>query len=93
MRLMCHYSLSDRIRHCWIAPQVEATVCWLLVALRDQIVPLPLMWQHMQHAARSTGNARKPQNILIERVQDSLSTYNAACRPTNATSHIEDLTL
>jgi D-tagatose-1,6-bisphosphate aldolase subunit GatZ/KbaZ len=46
----------------------------------------------MPHAARAADKALEPENILIERVQDSLSTYHAACRPRDATSHIEDLT-
>lgn len=92
LRLMRHYSLSDRIRYYWTTPRAQAAVNRLLEALRGQIVPLPLMWQHMPHAARAADKALEPENILIERVQDSLSTYHAACCPRDATSHIEDLT-
>lgn len=93
LRLMRHYSLSDRIRYYWSTPQAQAAVIRLLEALRGQIVPLPLMWQHLPHAARSADKALEPENILIERVQDSLSTYHTACNPRGATSHIKDLTI
>ena len=91
-RQMRHYSLSDRIRYYWSTPQAQAAVIRLLEALRGQIVPKPLMWQHMPHTAHAADKALEPEDILIERVRDSLSTYHAACHPKDATSHIKELT-
>lgn len=91
-RLMRHYSLSDRIRYYWASPKAQAAVARLLEALQGQIVPLPLMWQHMPRAAHAAGKALKPEKILIDRIRENLSTYHAACTPGAMTTQIKELT-
>ena len=91
IRVMRHYSLSDRIRYYWNMPRAQAAVNRLLECLRGQIVPLPLMRQHMSHSNHAADRALEPENILIDRVLNSLRTYDAACRQRDTTSHIEDL--
>ena len=89
-RLMRHYSLSDRIRYYWSTPDAQVAVNRLVEALRGQIVPLPLMWQHMPRAVHAAGKALEPEEILIERVRDILGAYHAACAGA-VSSHIKDL--
>ena len=80
-RLMRHYSLSDRVRYYWNAPAAQAAVNRLLEALRGQIVPMPLIWQHLPRAAHAADKPFDPEAILIERIRASLSTYHKACAP------------
>lgn len=78
-RVMRHYSLSDRIRYYWTEQKAQDAVAHLLEALRGQIVPLPLMWQHLPRAAEAAGQPLDPEAILIQRVTDTLAEYHAAC--------------
>lgn len=79
LRVLRHYSLSDRIRYYWTAPEAQSAVQTLLDALRGQSVPLPLMWQHLPMAARFAGKPLDPEEVLIWRVTQSLQSYHAAC--------------
>ncbi|MBU0645016.1 MAG: D-tagatose-bisphosphate aldolase, class II, non-catalytic subunit [Alphaproteobacteria bacterium] len=79
LRVMRHYSLSDRIRYYWTEQKARSAVADLLAALRDQTVPPPLMWQHLPRAAEAAGRPLDPEALLIRRVSDTLSEYHAAC--------------
>jgi D-tagatose-1,6-bisphosphate aldolase subunit GatZ/KbaZ len=79
-RILRHYSLSDRIRYYWAAPQARAAVDRLTAALRGRRVPLPLLWQHLPGAADFADTPLDPEEVLIWRVREALSTYHRACR-------------
>ncbi|RUV35575.1 tagatose-bisphosphate aldolase, partial [Mesorhizobium sp. M1A.T.Ca.IN.004.03.1.1] len=51
----------------------------LCEALRGQIVPLPLFWQHMPAAQEFADAPLDPEQVLIWRVTKSLADYHAAC--------------
>ncbi|GGL63578.1 D-tagatose-bisphosphate aldolase, class II, non-catalytic subunit [Wenxinia marina] len=74
-----HYSLSDRIRYYWAAPEAAEAVDRLTAALSGRRVPLPLMWQHLPAAEQFAGDPLDPAGLLIWRVGESLKAYGAAC--------------
>lgn len=75
-----HYSLSDRIRYYWTHPRAQAAVHGLFDALRGQVIPLPLIWQHLP-GAPFADHPVDPAEIVIWRIEQSLSTYRAATAP------------
>ncbi|MCP4384054.1 MAG: D-tagatose-bisphosphate aldolase, class II, non-catalytic subunit [Hyphomicrobiales bacterium] len=79
-RLLRHYSLSDRIRYYWPDPAATAAVERLRSALAGKSIPLPLLWQHLPAAAHFADRPLDPQELLIWRVSESLSTYHRACQ-------------
>jgi len=79
-RLLRHYSLSDRIRYYWPAPEARAAVDRLVAALAGRHIPLPLLWQHLPGAAHFADRPLEPEEVLIWRVRRSLATYHDACR-------------
>ncbi|MFB2553533.1 D-tagatose-bisphosphate aldolase, class II, non-catalytic subunit [Ensifer soli] len=78
-RLLRHYSLSDRIRYYWAAPEAQAATRRLVEALSGQVVPLPLFWQHLPAAAHFADRPLDPDALLVWRVTQSLASYHAAC--------------
>ncbi|MGR3824960.1 MAG: D-tagatose-bisphosphate aldolase, class II, non-catalytic subunit [Salipiger marinus] len=78
-RLLRHYSLSDRIRYYWPAPQAQRAVDRLLAALRGQRLPLPLLRQHLPAALHLADVPLDPEALLIDRVMAALRPYSAAC--------------
>jgi len=79
-RLLRHFSLSDRIRYYWTVPEARAAVDRLVAVLRGKHVPLPLLWQYLPGAAHFADSPLDPEEVLIWRVGQSLSTYHRACR-------------
>ncbi|MET0167531.1 MAG: class II D-tagatose-bisphosphate aldolase, non-catalytic subunit, partial [Vicinamibacterales bacterium] len=79
-RLLRHFSLSDRIRYYWIAPEAQAAVDRLMTALKGKHVPLSLFWQHLPGAAHFADTPLDPEEVLIWRVGQCLSVYQRACR-------------
>lgn len=75
-----HYSLSDRIRYYWASDAAKAAVARLTGHLQEQLVPLPLMRQHMPAAAGFADKSLDVEALLIWRVRESLQSYHAACR-------------
>lgn len=75
-----HYSLSDRIRYYWPAPEAQGAVNRLMAALTGRRVPWSLIWQHLPGADQFAEIPLDPQQLLIWRVGRSLSTYHRACR-------------
>ncbi|MSU88438.1 tagatose-bisphosphate aldolase [Rhodobacteraceae bacterium 2CG4] len=86
-RVLRHYSLSDRIRYYWSAPQAQQAVARLTDALQGVPVPLPLFWQHLPSAADLADRPLDPQALLIRCVGQRLATYHAACH-----SHTQEQT-
>ena len=76
--MLRHYSLSDRIRYYWSAPQAEEAVERLKQALSGRPIPLPLLWQHMPGATHFADTPIDPEDILIWRITRSLEAYQAA---------------
>ncbi|WP_339109828.1 D-tagatose-bisphosphate aldolase, class II, non-catalytic subunit [Thioclava sp. GXIMD4216] len=74
-----HYSLSDRIRYYWAEPQAQAAVAALLEALQGQVVPLPLMWQHLPAATAFADRPLDPEALLLWRVEEVIRSYHTAC--------------
>jgi D-tagatose-1,6-bisphosphate aldolase subunit GatZ/KbaZ len=79
-RLLRHYSLSDRIRYYWAAPEAQAAVDRLTAALTGRRVPLPLFWQHLPAVVDFADVPLDPEAVLIRRVGQSLAVYHRACR-------------
>ena len=76
--MLRRYSLSDRIRYYWSAPQAEEAVERLKQALSGRPIPLPLLWQHMPGATHFADTPIDPEDILIWRITRSLEAYQAA---------------
>lgn len=77
--LLRHYSLSDRIRYYWPAPDAQRAVDRLLMALSGQRLPMPLLRQHLPAALPLADQPLDPEALLITRVMDALHPYSAAC--------------
>jgi len=80
------YSLSDRIRYYWSAPEVQQACAGLLQSLGEKELPLTLLSQYLpsQYAAIREGRlANDVQAILLEGVAQVLRQYDQACRPRN----------
>lgn len=77
-RWLRHYSLSDRLRYYWAAPEIGAAVERLEAALGGREVPLPLIWQHLPGAERFAGRPLDPQEVVIWRVSRCLASYHDA---------------
>lgn len=80
-RLLRHYSLSDRIRYYWSIPEARAAVDRLTNSLRGQVIPLPLIWQHLPGATGFAGTPLDPEALLIWRITQSLQSYHTAGHP------------
>src|SRR3954453_11916986 len=78
-RFLRHYSLSDRIRYYWPAPEAQAAVARLMRALRGVSVPVSLFWQHLPEAAPLAGAPLDPEEAVIRRIRRSLAEYRRAC--------------
>ena len=78
-RLLRHYSLSDRIRYYWNHPVAEEAVARLMSALKGQIIPEALFWQHLPEAHYFADQPLDLEDVLIRRVTRSLASYHAAC--------------
>ncbi len=75
-RVLRHFSLSDRIRYYWPAPEAEEAVAALAAALGERPIPRPLISQYLGHlepAAEPTARA-----LLLASVTRVLEIYAAA---------------
>ncbi|GAJ96519.1 D-tagatose-bisphosphate aldolase, class II, non-catalytic subunit [Agrobacterium rhizogenes] len=79
LRVLRHYSLSDRIRYYWSTPEAQTAVERLFAVLRGQRLPLPLFWQHLPSAGQFADTPLDPEAVLIWRVTRTLSAYQNAC--------------
>lgn len=78
------YSLSDRIRYYWNAPEVSAACDALLANLRARGIPLSLLSQYLptQYAAIRDGSLKnEPRELVLAGIDVVLSGYAQACYP------------
>ncbi|QHQ35108.1 D-tagatose-bisphosphate aldolase, class II, non-catalytic subunit [Algicella marina] len=78
-RMLRHYSLSDRIRYYWTRKEAMQAVARLIHALRGQLVPLPLIRQHLPQAEAFAAHPLEPEDLLVDRITDTLRSYHTAC--------------
>lgn len=74
-----HYSLSDRIRYYWATDAAQSAVADLMTAMKGQVVPLPVMWQHFAGAEAFADEPLDPEALLIWSITESLKSYHTAC--------------
>ena len=76
------YSLSDRIRYYWPAPEVESAMNRLLANLDANPPPLTLLSQFLpsQYAAIRAGQLRpRARDLVLHAIEQVLGQYSAAC--------------
>ena len=81
MRLLRHYSLSDRIRYYWAGPKATAAVDKLKASLDGKTIPLPLLSQYLPHAVHFVDRPMNCDEVVMHYVTRSLAAYSAACNP------------
>jgi D-tagatose-1,6-bisphosphate aldolase subunit GatZ/KbaZ len=82
LRLDQQYSLSDRVRYYWPAPQVEAALNRLLANLDSNPPPLTLLSQYLplQYAAIRVGKiGLRARGLVLHSIEQVLQQYSAAC--------------
>lgn len=87
LALDLQFSLSDRMRYYWSAPQVSQACEHLLQQLGGRALPLTLLSQYLprQYAAIRDGLLRNDvRDILEDGVAEVLRHYTNACRPREA---------
>ncbi|SON54223.1 D-tagatose-1,6-bisphosphate aldolase subunit KbaZ [Hartmannibacter diazotrophicus] len=92
IRMLRHYSLSDRIRYYWPKDEAAGAVDHLLDTLRGKSVPLPLIWQHLPDGSQFAGKPLQPEDVLIWRVTKALDAYQAACGTGGTAAATKDAT-
>lgn len=83
LRILRHYSYSDRIRYYWPEPEAQAAVERLFARLDGVVIPEPLISQYLpRFYERVAGGALVPDARLlaVEAVRDVLRVYAAACQ-------------
>ena len=84
LRVLRHYSYSDRIRYYWPEPEAVTAVDRLFDRLESVVIPPPLISQFLPRfyervaAGALPGSARV---LAVEAVRDVLRGYAAACKP------------
>ena len=76
------YSLSDRIRYYWPAPEVETALNRLLANLDSNPPPLTLLSQYLplQYEAIRAGRiGLRPHELVLHSIEQVLQQYSAAC--------------
>lgn len=79
MRVLRHYSLSDRIRYYWATAPAQSAVSQLFETLRGRSIPLPLIWQFLPGADGFANTPLEPENVVIWRITQCLQSYQTAC--------------
>ena len=83
LRILRHYSYSDRIRYYWPEPDAVAAVDRLFARLDGVTIPEPLISQYLPrfYARVAAGQLAASARVLaVESVRDVLRDYAAACR-------------
>jgi D-tagatose-1,6-bisphosphate aldolase subunit GatZ/KbaZ len=76
------YSLSDRIRYYWPAPEVEAALNRLLANLDSNPPPLTLLSQYLplQYEAIRAGRiGLRARELVLHSIEQVLQQYSSAC--------------
>ncbi len=82
VRLLRHYSYSDRVRYYWTVPQVQSAVERLVANLTAAGIPETMLSAHLPGeyiAVRSGVLKAEPKAIAIHRVREAMRPYAAAC--------------
>jgi D-tagatose-1,6-bisphosphate aldolase subunit GatZ/KbaZ len=78
------FSLSDRIRYYWTAPEVERSCAQLLAQLALKTIPMALISQYLpaQYTAIRSGLLKNnPRELVLHGIEQVLHHYELACRP------------
>lgn len=84
LRILRHYSYSDRIRYYWPEPEAVAALDRLFARLEGVKIPEPLISQYLPRFYDRVASGALPGSaraLAIEAVRDVLRTYAAACNP------------
>ncbi|MCB8879950.1 D-tagatose-bisphosphate aldolase, class II, non-catalytic subunit [Acidisoma cellulosilytica] len=84
LRILRHYSYSDRIRYYWPEPEAVTAVDRLFARLDGVTIPEPLISQYLPRFYTRVAAGTLPataRGLAIEAVRDVLRIYAAACRP------------
>jgi D-tagatose-1,6-bisphosphate aldolase subunit GatZ/KbaZ len=84
LRILRHYSYSDRIRYYWPEPEAVAAVDRLFARLEGVTIPEPLISQFLPRFYDRVASGALPgiaRVLAVEAVRDVLRAYSAACRP------------
>jgi D-tagatose-1,6-bisphosphate aldolase subunit GatZ/KbaZ len=82
LELQLAYSLSDRIRYSWPAPEVAQAMAHLEASFASGTPPLPLLRQYLPaaYAAVRRGEIQtSAQSLLVHQVSRVLTDYSQAC--------------
>ena len=80
--LLRKYSYSDRSRYYMHRPEVKAAIEKLITNLSGNRIPLPLLSQYMPQQfihVREGKLEAEPEQLILDRVRDTLSQYWRAC--------------
>jgi tagatose-1,6-bisphosphate aldolase non-catalytic subunit AgaZ/GatZ len=83
LRILRHYSYSDRIRYYWPEPEAVAAVDRLFARLEGVTIPEPLISQFLPRFYERVASGALPgiaRVLAVEAVRDVLRRYAAACR-------------
>lgn len=78
MRLMRHYSLSDRIRYYWDRSTVRQAADQLFDALKETTVPWPVLRQYLPDKDVSSAHIFDPKQEVIQHIREVLQVYSTA---------------
>lgn len=84
LRILRHYSYSDRIRYYWPEPEAVAAVTRLFERLEGVTIPQPLISQYLPRLYERVATGALPpeaRRLAVEAVRDVLRIYAAACQP------------
>jgi D-tagatose-bisphosphate aldolase class II non-catalytic subunit len=84
LRILRHYSYSDRIRYYWHEPEAVAAVDRLFARLSGITIPEPLISQFLPRLydrVASGAIAASARMLAVEAVRDVLRIYAVACHP------------
>jgi D-tagatose-1,6-bisphosphate aldolase subunit GatZ/KbaZ len=87
------FSLSDRIRYYWAAPEVARACARLLELLAAKALPATLLSQYLprQYAAIRANQLRNdPRELVLDGVARILSQYAEACQPAAVRRAVND---
>jgi D-tagatose-bisphosphate aldolase class II non-catalytic subunit len=88
LRILRHYSYSDRIRYFWPEPEAVAAVDRLFARLDGVIIPPPLISQFLPRFYDRVATGALPavaRVLAVEAVRDVLRGYATACHSCTAT--------
>jgi D-tagatose-bisphosphate aldolase class II non-catalytic subunit len=82
LKILRHYSYSDRIRYYWPEPEAVAAVDGLFARLEGVTIPEPLVSQYLPRLYDRVATGvfeASAHRLAIEAVRDALRPYSAAC--------------